>query len=1209
MSSSVEQLTIGLYAIPAGSQPSASYAYYLLHTDPTSPPPLPSLDDLWSLQTLTGWYVFSSLPIIDYEAFKTSARANFPQITQPDANLPRGMVWLSDPQSTADITKSLLWGKNSSIPSYPRVLRAMPGSTTIAARFIFSAFALNATPTAIVSFNGNAFTIGTTDNNQTLFLQYGAQLPQQTVLWYGPQKCSMVLPLNGTLAGVLQFQVGLNLIPVQAIFGCTLAYFSATGSTIATLTYPFFVPPPQQPQVFNGFNVRLDPLNPLDSSRTRFAFDLSDKNNQNLEFPYFRAINGACISLIPQDPESSGIESGSPWFSDSRAAGFGFCLAPPLGDATASPDFSYYLAPVGQFLIQAVGSTQGSVARQSQQGDPFRWMCGLFGQEYLQLAIGDTVEFVSGKPAFANSAAQPASPNAPPPALDPTYTTSWLSIRPDLRTDQDAGAARGYFAQPSASVFFATPQGSDFPLAVDALLSPLDDEVHVPVVPYGGFTAGTPFVWPAGASVPTGASLASFEAGVLSSVRHAALSIPGRGPTFQISQPVLAGVDHPPAAQRALRSAVASTPEAGTAMTPQGLIVTLDPAGEWLSVLLAMSPDESSELLQFRGLTGSPGSVVSTDLSSVLMQNQLSLVVSDPAKLGTFDNNLHMGGFHFQFIVGPEDTILVFKYNTSKSLVDMVNDSSMWVASETFVGDSDAITVIQNKLRDAICVAHHEADAPGNPFGYFNKFSKEPTWTGILAFGAAIDGNGMPPDLQMLIGGIDGQLRAHHFGIESNHIKTFNNQLQIQKSSLLGVIHYDNPSASAGSGDFQYAVETLTVVFSNSMISQLQVSIGMTMNRLFERPVKLAAGTSGSPSIPNTMLIKGQYQNQDGIGAVLFSTNSSFDYEFAADAHIRVLDQVKITHASLTPTSSVPIGSPPGGVSMTATFGMAGQLYFCAAPFPQDPDLDLFSYGTYGIPGSGGLPFSSMTIMIAFDLDSAGKRSAPPTLTMDLTALSFQSAPSSIRPGSLLYSLPLQLSRFGYSPAGLSPSSLGAVPIQCLQLESNGTTASPDQTGPYPAVATAPHFALEYDMPLGSLGSLSDVTVGIVAKLLIGWGPSNVIPDNDAAVILVQLPAVFGGAGGFALEGILRTTFGDANLLKVDIDGPVYAILFSNIKFSVLGYSFPPGVLIDFVIFAGPPQGGAARNTSNIAWFLAAQKVPAPSSPPSQSYKALEAVR
>jgi hypothetical protein len=54
----------------------------------------------------------------------------------------------------------------------------------------------------------------------------------------------------------------------------------------------------------------------------------------------------------------------------------------------------------------------------------------------------------------------------------------------------------------------------------------------------------------------------------------------------------------------------------------------------------------------------------------------------------------------------------------------------------------------------------------------------------------------------------------------------------------------------------------------------------------------------------------------------------------------------------------------------------------------------------------------------------------------------------------------------------------------------------------------------------------------------------------------------------------------------------VYAILFSNIKFSVLGYSFPPGLLIDFVIFAGKPGKGQVAAGSNIAWFLAAQPVP-----------------
>jgi hypothetical protein len=99
-----------------------------------------------------------------------------------------------------------------------------------------------------------------------------------------------------------------------------------------------------------------------------------------------------------------------------------------------------------------------------------------------------------------------------------------------------------------------------------------------------------------------------------------------------------------------------------------------------------------------------------------------------------------------------------------------------------------------------------------------------------------------------------------------------------------------------------------------------------------------------------------------------------------------------------------------------------------------------------------------------------------------------------------------------------------------------------------------------------------------------------VVPDSDAAAVLVQLPQAMAGYGGFNLEGILKTTFGDANLLKVDLESglPVYAVLFNNIKLSVFGYSFPPGVLIDFVIFAGQPESNQSTNTSNIAWFLAA---------------------
>ena len=92
----------------------------------------------------------------------------------------------------------------------------------------------------------------------------------------------------------------------------------------------------------------------------------------------------------------------------------------------------------------------------------------------------------------------------------------------------------------------------------------------------------------------------------------------------------------------------------------------------------------------------------------------------------------------------------------------------------------------------------------------------------------------------------------------------------------------------------------------------------------------------------------------------------------------------------------------------------------------------------------------------------------------------------------------------------------------------------------------------------------------------------------------MMLPQLSAGAGGFELEGILKTTFGDANLLKVDLDGgqqTVYAFLFNNIQLSVFGYRFPPGMLIDFMVFAGATTPGKkeATNANNLAWFLSAQ--------------------
>jgi hypothetical protein len=350
------------------------------------------------------------------------------------------------------------------------------------------------------------------------------------------------------------------------------------------------------------------------------------------------------------------------------------------------------------------------------------------------------------------------------------------------------------------------------------------------------------------------------------------------------------------------------------------------------------------------------------------------------------------------------------------------------------------------------------------------------------------------------------------------------------------------------------------------------------------------------------MSIRGQYQSNGSVGTVSFVTDTPFDCEFQlpAPGASQVLNRVTFTGASLIPVSATPLGGP-GGNHIVADFRMVGEMWFNESPFPGRDGLDLFCYGVTDV---GGLDFSDLTIRLDFNLGPDGSMvpgSRKITFEPDVLQVSATHGGAAIRPGSLLHSLPLRISGFAYAADGLTASATGAAVVHVQQLESSTPTAgspqvphaSPstdEQQSPY--TTSTPIYALEYDLSLGSLGSLSNLHGGISAKLLLAWGPSPLIPDDDAAAVLVQSPQLGGGYGSFDLEGILKVVFGDANLLRVELDRgrAVYAILFNNIALSVLGYTFPPGILIDFMLFAGSPAAGQATNADNIAWFLSAQQ-------------------
>ena len=113
-------------------------------------------------------------------------------------------------------------------------------------------------------------------------------------------------------------------------------------------------------------------------------------------------------------------------------------------------------------------------------------------------------------------------------------------------------------------------------------------------------------------------------------------------------------------------------------------------------------------------------------------------------------------------------------------------------------------------------------------------------------------------------------------------------------------------------------------------------------------------------------------------------------------------------------------------------------------------------------------------------------------------------------------------------------------------------------------------------MPLGTLGSLSTVGASLDAGLVLGWGPSETVPQDDAAAVWVRLPALTPGVAGYSLQGVLKTSFGDGNLLRFERNGRgVHALLFNNVALKLFGITLPPGVVLDFVSSPTPARGAA----------------------------------
>ena len=125
--------------------------------------------------------------------------------------------------------------------------------------------------------------------------------------------------------------------------------------------------------------------------------------------------------------------------------------------------------------------------------------------------------------------------------------------------------------------------------------------------------------------------------------------------------------------------------------------------------------------------------------------------------------------------------------------------------------------------------------------------------------------------------------------------------------------------------------------------------------------------------------------------------------------------------------------------------------------------------------------------------------------------------------------------------------------------------------------------ALLFNLNLGSLGALVGAS-SFTAQLAIIWGTDTMITTAYPVSMGILLPGVNSSGQLFNLEGILKVTLDNIQLMY-DRDQTAYLIKITDIALKLLGFTLPPGSQTDFFIFGDPQQ-----QSNSLGWYGAFKK-------------------
>ncbi|HZN15995.1 MAG TPA: hypothetical protein VFB78_17135 [Acidimicrobiales bacterium] len=1003
-----------------------------------------------------------------------------------------------------------------------------------------------------------------------------------------------------------------------AELGCDLRFFTP-GEDGYVQPLPFAVL--RQPaKTAVAFSAALDPLRPFDHDRTQLAFD-TDSSGAALDSGYVTTY-GHGVTLEPRGARL--VFAFAPFFSGGGSGG------------------RYYLAPEGPFRI---GVHRPPTLEALDEPD--RVICGTSGLEYVGIPVGTHSDLVFVPDQAAYSSLDAGADDA----LSDHGTTSWLYVQSTDSTGVSpatSATSATYYAQPEDAPVFGRPKDPATPLverevsllefielpAVD--LTPQSAQYPFPMVP---FRHVRPDV------APTAAAL---ERLILAPTRRGLLTefAERSGQTAAVAE----ADDAPPTARigttpQGLAVGIAADERTWTwlgigttaesayepdlqftridglfkqAMQTNNLFMvlgnpeTFSAAGsvayrltqEDFQVIGTLPPDQRLPTPVFDAVKTYMSQPEHDRLYATLREFRDALIEAyapitdgECAVFQRFAAQLTPVVENWPFRLGPDSwvnplradgarTYLIFKFGLGRSVTDLVGDIETWGWRDAASPEGPAYA--QQQIQDVLRKAKPPSGVGGTAYDNFNAIVTEPDWTGVLALSVDVPLDQLPAPLQALAAGIDPKMfRAHHFGISVTPYQLTKEGLVFTRSSMFGLIDYQNPEDQYFSEDipFAFRVLQLTVGIENSVITTFASRVELLVNRLFGAPTRLYPTEHG-----NNIILSGAYQKQrapDGKEHDAYVFTMTGHNRFQVDGLI--LDSVDIMSTSLTTTK--PASGPDATVE--GTFAMAGDLRFI--------EFDRFDPFCWG-PGDDGafdghLRFGNLSVGMSFSLgDPAGTTS----FTLGDGNLSFDMANSAARPNALVSRFPVRLRQLIVTPDAEVAATAPGPPVTPAEMGFVSISCPLDQ-----GLLSQPWYGLDYVVDLGTLGALAG-SASIAIEVLAAWSPGRE-GTEPSTYVGVKLPGTREAFGvSLPLQGFIKLGFKSMEfLVNNEANTPrTYTLVLRDFALRVLGIALPPG-RNQVVLFGNPDQG----SSSKVGWYAAYAADEDPKAGGTTTQQALRAAR